>query len=317
MIKVNVYCVNYQFYLDPTTDSMISTHPIWQRRQAAGMISQPAKATFNGIAKAMQSLAELGLQQGHRANASRTVPAMPQATIGPLSFGHQLKTALQRHFVQGITVILFIPKDISAPLQSREHPRRHLRFTLIQWRDRPTQGQGGGSIYGMQLVTFGITPRACSAPFAVVIFAMRTNDQRFAVHDRNPSLVVLKLYQCLFYNIQQPLNFRRPQPVAHRGLRRQFSPWPQAFGPIFRVACPDCRPIVEYRPNVNHHDFHVKESRQVSKAPICQNAGQFDITLSRVRVPFLVSFMLGTTRQECTRTRFFSSIAYTPLTNAS
>jgi hypothetical protein len=317
VVKVNVYCVNYQFYLDPTTDSMLSTYPIWQRRQAAGMIGQPAKATFNGIAKAMQGLAELGLQQGHGAHASSTVPAMPQAGIGPLSFSYQLKTALQGHFVQGITVILFVPKDISAPLQSREHSRRYLRFAFIQWRDRPTQGQGSGAIYSMQLVTFGITPGACSPPFAVVIFAMRTNDQRFAVHDRDPSLVVLKLYQRLFYNIQQPLDFRRPQPIAHRGLRRQFSPWPQAFGPIFRVTCPDCRSIVEYRPHVNHHDFPVKESPQVSTAPICQNAAQSDITLSRVRVPFLVSFRLGTIRQECTRTRFFSSITYVPLTNAS
>ena len=281
------------------------------------MISQPPKATFNGITTVMQSLAELGLQQCHRANASGTVPPMPQAAIGPLSFGHQLKTALQRHFVQGITVILFIPKDISAPLQSREHPRRYLRFTLIQRRDRPTQGNGSGAIYGMHLVTFGVTSRACSSPFAVWIFAMRTNDQRFAVNDRNPSVVVMQFYQCLFYNIQQPLNFRRPESLAHCGLGRQFSPWPQTFRPITGLARPRCWPFMKYRPDVNHHDFHVKESRRVSKAPICQNAVQFDITLSRVRVPFLVSFMLGTTRRECTRTRFFPNIAYTPLTNAS
>ena len=122
-----------------------------------------------------------------------------------------------------------VENRFAAPLRARDYcqyclspriypPRFRVGNILAATSDSPSfngvivqrKGMGSGAIYGMHLVTFGVTSRARRSPFAVWIFAMRTNDQRFAVNDLNPSVVVMQFYQCLFYNIQQPLNFRRP-----------------------------------------------------------------------------------------------------------
>jgi len=237
---------------------------------------------------------------------------MSQASLRSFAFGHQLIARTQSRVVQRITVILLVTQEVSAPFRSREQAGGRVRLTDVHGRNFPTQRDWGRTVNRMELIPFGLAA-ARSTPSTVRVFTVASHDQRFSVHHIDAS-VLTALDQTFFHKVKQPLCFRRSQSAAHRRLRRQSFPWPQALGPIGKAARPGCRPFMQNRPEVNHNDLEVKDSCRVSRAPNCQNPHRTAIMYARVRVPCLVSLKKGSTRQACTRTRYFSSL---PSTDAS
>ena len=220
VVKVNVYCVNYQLSLDPGADAVFPTNPVGQGRQATSVVGQPAKLAFDVVAAMIQVFPELVFQQGHRTQSTWTMLAMPQTGLRSFAFRYQLMSRTQGKVVKRITVVRLVPEKVAAPVESRDQTGGHLGFTPVQRGNFPGQGQRRRAVDRVQLVALGVTT-ARSTPRSVGVFAVASDQQRLSIHHFHP-VGLPQLHEVFFHNVQQPLDFGGSQSTTHGRLRGQL-----------------------------------------------------------------------------------------------
>src|SRR5439155_17966960 len=116
---------------DPGADSLQSSHPCWQRRQAAAERGGVAIRLLDGDALLVQPLAEGATHQRDAPQALRTLVMVPRSRRAfRRGRNHQLIAALPSLIEQSVAVITAISQHVAAVWQLPEQSGGDRFFAL-------------------------------------------------------------------------------------------------------------------------------------------------------------------------------------------